>query len=72
MTVVLPEPVAILQAIAPERRRSPRPSGSSLGSSSGIVDALQEVGARLGQEDDRLGRLELGEEQPVLAALARQ
>ena len=34
------------------------------------VDALQQVGARLGEEDDRLGRLELGEEQRLLRALA--
>src|SRR5207302_1898232 len=34
------------------------------------VDSLQEVGASLGQEDDRLGRLDLSEEQRLLASVA--
>ncbi len=38
--------------------------------SGGSVDPLQEIGARLGQEDDRLGRFELGEEEPAAPALA--
>jgi hypothetical protein len=37
----------------------------------GNDDPLQEVAACLGQEDDRLGRLALGEEEPPVPAVAR-
>ena len=62
MTVVLPVPVAILQAW---RRNARIPSASAPGWSNGDINPLQEVRARLGEADDRLGGLELGEEQAV-------
>ncbi len=37
----------------------------------GYDDPLMEIGAGLGEEDDRLGRLTLGEEQSAVAAVAR-
>ena len=68
MTVVLPVPVAILHAT---RWKPPYPSAfrSSLGSP-GHVNSLEEIGPRLGQEDDALHRLALGEEEPMLPPFA--
>ena len=60
MTVVLPDPVAILQAYRRKRAAELRRH----------VDALEQIASRLVQEDDRLDRLDLGEEERLLAPLA--
>ncbi len=69
ITVVLPPPVAILQAYREEARVAPlAPLIARL--VGGDLDPLAIVRPRLPQEDQRLRRLELGEEEALPPAVA--